>query len=1095
MPYLRAVKRDWLAFQLVAFLAVSIFLGYPMYGQVVGATLSGTVKDPSGAIVPQAQVLIKNVATGINTAVTSNSDGFYAAPNLLPGAYEVAASARGFATAVQPQITLTVGAQQVLNFTLTVGQVSEKIQVTGIAPAVELASSSIGAVVDAKRIVDLPLNGRDWTSLATLEPGVNALYNQIATGATTTRGNRGVGNELTISGTRPQSNNYRLDGISVVDYANGSPGSVIGVTLGVDAIAEFSVLTTNYSAEYGRTSGGVVNATTKSGTNQIHGDAYWFLRDGKLDARNYFDSSTSEKPPFHRNQFGASVGGPILKDKTFFFFNYEGFRQDLSNTTVANVLSQDARNGILHNADGTTTTIAVDPSVKPFFGLYPLPNAGIIGPGDTGIFKTAEQATTTANFYTARIDHRISNRDSIFGTWAHDNASDTTPDAFRDGIFGNTSSGQILALEETHTFNPSFVNSTRGGYRRVVVHGGEVTVALNPLITDVSLGTFPGLPTPQISVPGLTDFTTAGVGPYTGDTYVWNSYQAYDDAFLTKGQHSIKIGFAFERMQTTHQLASRPTGGFNFGSIEGFLTNQPTKFRGQLPSTNSRRRARQDLFGVYLQDDWHVRPNLTLNLGLRYEAVTVPTETHNQLVNLQTFTSPPPGHLGSPYFNNPTLHNFEPRVGFSWDPFHNGKTAVRGAFGVYDILPLNNIFIQTESQSAPFSEVLAEKGLAPGSFPKGPGEGTTTISPTQLRTNLIDPNPPRNYVMLWNLNVQRQLTPSITAMVGYVGNHGVHMENISDDDNLVIPELTPQGYLWPSPAGSGTILNPTVGAVRGIFWDGDALFNGLEVGVRKSMSHGFQVQGSYTWGKSIDTGSSISLGNTYTNSITSLLWFCDRCRRGLSDFNIAHSLVINYIWDVPTPKNLGAISSHILGGWQVGGLITAQTGIPFTPLIGGDPLGTNNTESFAYPNRLTGPGCGSAVNSGNPSNYVKLNCFGLPMASGSLDCSPFGAPAAPISGTCANLLGNVGRNSVIGPGLATFDFSLFKNNYIKRISESFNVQFRAEFFNLLNRPNFAAPINNSTFFDSNGNPVGGAGAVDHTSTTAREIQLALKVIW
>jgi len=1081
-----------LAFWLLPFFSIGIFFSCPTYGQVAGATLSGTVKDPTGAIVPRTQIIVKNVATDVNTSATTNSDGFYVVPNLLPGTYDVTATASGFAKAVHSSVTLTVGAQQILNFVLTVGQVTEKIEVAATAPAVELASSSTGGVVDSKSIVELPLNGRDWTQLATLQPGVNAITSlQIAPGATTTRGNRGIGNEVSISGTRPQSNNYRLDGISIVDYANGSPGSVLGVTLGVDAIAEFSVLTSNYSAEYGRTSGGVVNAVTRSGTNQIHGDAYWFLRNKSLDASNYFDVT---KPPFHRNLFGASVGGPIRKDKTFFFANYEGFRQDVSNTTIANVPSQDARNGILHNADGTTTTVTVDPLVKPYFGLYPLPNAGLVGTGDTGLFKTADLATTTENFYTVRIDQKFSPRDSVFGTWVNDNGSDTTPDVFQDGIFGNKSLGQMLGGEETHVFSPSVVNSIRGGWRRTVVHAAEGLKAINPLINDPALGTFPGLPTPQLSVTGLTDFTTAGVGAYTGDTYVWNSIQAYDDAFLTRGKHSVKVGFAFERMQTHHQLASRPTGSFNFGSLLDFLINQPKKFRGQLPSTNSARTAHQYLAGGYVQDDWRLRPNLTLNLGLRYEAVTVPTEAQNKLVNLETFTSPPPGHLGSPYFNNPTQRNFEPRVGFAWDPFRNGKTAVRGAFGFYDILPLNMVFIQTESQSAPFSEVLAEKGLAPGSFPKGPGE-VTTISPTQLRTNLIEPNPHRNYIMHWNLNVQRELASTVTATIGYVGNNGVHMENISDDDNLVLPTLTPQGYLWPSPAGSGTIINPTVGAVRGIFWDGDALYNALQVGVIKRMSQGLQVQGSYTWGKSIDTGSSISLGNTYVNSITSLLWFCNKCRRGLSDFNIEHTFVANYIWDVPTPKRWGGVGSYVLGGWQLGGILSAQSGLPFTPLIGGDPLGTNNTESFAYPDRLHGAGCGSAVNPGNPSNYVKLNCFGLPMASGSLNCSPFGAPSAPIAGTCANLLGNVGRNSVIGPGLVTFDFSVFKNNYIRKISESFNVQFRAEFFNILNRPNFAVPVDNSTFFDSNGGPVGAAGAVDKTSTTARQIQLALKVIW
>jgi hypothetical protein len=1089
MPNLRAVKRDWLAFQLVAFLAVSIFLGCPMYGQVVGATLSGTVKDPSGAIVPHAQISIKNMATGISTAATTNSDGFYATPNLLPGTYEVAASAQGFATGVQPLVTLTVGAQQVLNFVLTVGQISQKVEVTGMAPAVELASSTVGAVVDEKSIVDLPLNGRDWTLLATLQPGVNIVPSQPPNAAVNGRGSKGYGTQLTISGTRPQTNNYRLDGISIVDYAGGSPGSALGVALGVDAIAEFSVLTSNYSAEYGRTSGGVVNAITKSGANQFHGDAYWFLRDRKLDARNYFDTT---KPPFHRNQFGASLGGPIQKDKTFFFFDYEGFRESLGTSNVDLVPSADARNGIIHNADGTTTTITVDPLVKPFFGFYPLPNAGPVGLGNTGTLLLSTNSSSNENFYTFRIDQKFSEKDSVRGSYFYDPATIDTPDPLNNSLVGNSTGRQMIALEETHLFSPSLINSARVGFSRINAHIDLSLKAINPLINDVSLGAFPGLPAPIVRVPGLTDFGGGGVGNITGDHVVWNSYQAYDDAFLTKGRHSIKVGFAFERMQSYLLVPSRATGNFKFGSLVDFLTNQSAKFQGQVPGTLSPRRMRQSLFGGYLQDDWRLRPNLTLNLGLRYEMVTVPTEVDNKLVNLRTFTTLPPGHLGSPYFDNPTLHNFEPRVGFSWDPFHNGETAVRGAFGIFDVLPLNYEFSNGEEHSAPFTQLLSLNHTPPGSFPGGAAAGAV-IDPSNLQTVSIEFAPPRNYVMIWNLDIQRQLTPNTTVVVGYVGNRGVHMQNRADDVNLVLPTATPQGYLWPSPAGSGTIINPAAGDIRGIYWDGNARYDALQVGALKKMSHGFQAQGSFTWGKGIDTGSASVIGNPFTNSISSPFWFCAICRRGLSDFNIGRTLVINYLWDVPIPKNWGAIPSHVLGGWEVGGIFTAEDGIPFTPLIGGDPLGLNSGDPFAYPNRLSGPGCGSAVNSGNPSNYVKLNCFALPVAPASLAarCTPF--PGVP--GTCENLLGNVGRNSVIGPGLVTFNFSLFKNNYIKTISESFNLQFRAEFFNILNRPNFAVPVDNSTFFDANGNTVGAAGAVDKTSTTSRQIQLALKVIW
>jgi Carboxypeptidase regulatory-like domain/TonB dependent receptor/TonB-dependent Receptor Plug Domain len=1061
--------------------------------QVTGATLSGTVTDTSGAAIPQARVSIRNVATGIVTAVTSNSDGFYSAPNLVPGNYEMSFSAQGFATTVQTGVPLTVGRQQVLNVTMKVGEVAQKVEVSGSVPTVELASSTLGAEVGSNTIVELPLNGRDWTQLATLQPAVSSIYTQRPADASGARGSRGFGNQMSISGTRPQLNNYRLDGISIVDYAGGAPGSVLGLSLGVDAVQEFSVLTSNYSAEYGRTSGGVINAVTRSGNNELHGDAYWFIRDEDFDARNYFDNSIA---PFHLDQFGGSLGGPIQKDKTFFFIDYEGIREDLGETVVDLVPSPDARNGIIHNADGTTTTLTVNPLVKPFLGLYPLPNAGLVGLGNTGDFDAANAALSVGNFGTVRIDRKFSDKDNVSGTWFIDRALNDLPDALNDVLIGNTSARQMISLQETHTFSSSFVNTVRGGFSRVSVEDQVNLSAINPLITDTSLGAFAGLPAPQLNVTGLTGFIGGGVGAFTGDAIAWNSFQAYDDAFVTKGVHSLKFGFAFERMQHNFSMPSGPTGKFSFGSLTDFLTNQPSSFSGQIPGTLGPRHVRQSLFGGYLQDDWRLRTNLTLNLGLRYEAVTVPTEIHGELVSLPTFESLPPGHLGSPYFQNPTLHNFEPRLGFAWDPFRNGKTSVRGAFGIFDALPLNYEFFEAEAFSAPFLEILTLENLPPGSFPVVNVPAQIPLS--ELQSASIQNNPSRNYVMIWNLNVQRQLTPSTVATIGYVGNHGVHMLNREDDVNSVLPTLTPEGYLWPSPIGSGTRLNPNVGDIRGEYWDGNAEYDALEVEVSKKMSHGFQMQGSYTWGKGIDTGSASVIGDPFTNSISSLYFFCEKCRRGLSDYNIGQTFVFNYMWNLPTPRIGGAFGSNALGGWELGGIFTAETGVPITPTIGGDPLGLESNDPFDYPTRLTGPGCsGNPVNPGNPANYIKLSCFTLPTASPSIaaQCVPFGAPAAPIPGTCANLVGNAGRNSVIGPGLVDLDMSVFKNNYIRKISETFNLQFRAEFFNVLNRANFETPFHNNALFDANGNPVGGAGSINGTSTPAREIQFALKAIW
>src|ERR1700730_9785186 len=342
-------------------LAITGLFSGPIYAQVAGATLNGTVSDASGSGVPNANVSIKNTATGVVRDVSTDSDGFYSAPNLLPGVYEITVSAAGFSTAVQTGLTLTVGAVRALNIPLKIGHATEKVEVTAIAPDVQLASSALSAEVDSTTERELPLNGRDWTQLATLQPGVTGV--RVEAGASN-RGNRGYGTLLSISGHQPFENNYRINGVSINDYSNGSPGSSLGVNLGVDAVQEFSVLTSNYSAEYGRASGGVINGITKSGTNQFHGDAYYFIRDKIFDAKNYFDDISKPIPPFHRDQFGASGGAPIIKNKTFIFFDYEGIRQRKSDTFSNTVPSAEAR-GIGPNGQPTVAIVNGSPLPGP----------------------------------------------------------------------------------------------------------------------------------------------------------------------------------------------------------------------------------------------------------------------------------------------------------------------------------------------------------------------------------------------------------------------------------------------------------------------------------------------------------------------------------------------------------------------------------------------------------------------------------------------------------------------------------------------------------------------------------------------------------
>jgi hypothetical protein len=450
---------------------------------------------------------------------------------------------------------------------------------------------------------------------------------------------------------------------------------------------------------------------------------------------------------------------------------------------------------------------------------------------------------------------------------------------------------------------------------------------------------------------------------------------------------------------------------------------------------------------------------------------TVPNEEHNQLATL-VFGSQQLRN-GGPFFQNPTLRDFAPVVGAAWDPFGDQKTVLHASFGQYDVLPLTSLFSLIAILSAPFNLQGSSTAVPAGSFPNGLYQSLAAGGP---RAEFIQQNPKRSYVFQWNFAVQRQLMPTVTVEGGYMGSHGVHLPLIENDINAVLPAgITSSGYLWPVPVGSGAKPWPAWGSVIGVLWPVSSAYDALNARLQKRFGHGLLVQASYTWSKSLDSGSN-SLPTAYTNTVSNLPYFDPRLRRSVSDFDVPQMLVVNGTWEVPGLKRPGNAAAWLLSGWQLGTLLQLNSGLPFTPTIAGDPLGLTSVQRYDFPDRLNLPGCGNPVNPGNASAYVRLSCFAAP------------APAT--------RLGDAGRNVARSPGLIDWDASLSKNIPMARFSDSFRIQFRFEMFNALNHTNFSPPTASSLqLFTQALTPIASAGNLTSTSTTSRQLQFALKVLW
>jgi hypothetical protein len=1158
-------KSIGVGFAAVVSFALVFFGAVSMHAQVAGGTFTGRVTDASGSIIANAQVAAKNAATGVIATTTTNASGIYTLPNLLPATYEITVTATGFATLVQSGVTLTVGAQQELNFTLQVGNVTQRIQVTAEVPAMELSSSELSGTVESAAIVELPLNGRDWASLATLQPGVASVRTQAV--VTQPGGHaRGLGMQLTINGNRPTQNVYRLNGIIVNDYSNAGPGNVLGANLGVDAIQEFSVLTNNYSAQYGFTSGGVINAINRSGTNTFHGSVYEFLRNSALDASDFFANANSlAKPQFRRNQFGGSAGGPIKKDRIFVFGDYEGIRQSKGVPTTANTPSQAARDGIINDSTGAPlfspvtlascqiqnpnsivpkpgqSNICVDTNTLAFINaFFPLPST-LSGPANnSGRYTFIGHQTVTENYGTERVDIHLSDHDTLDSSYYYDHSNWGRPDALNNQLQGFVISRWALSAEETHIFSPAVANTVRFGFNTSGVLNPSL-VALNPKMTDTTYGMTSSLLAPTISgvaagagVAGLSQFRT--LQPNGSQDLAVHMYEVFDDAVFTVGNHNLKFGGDFLRDTVDSVLTGQTNGTVGFANLTNMLKNIPGKVQGPTVSpfvhglTPHTMGAK--IFGAYFQDDWRVRPGLTLNLGLRYEMQTIPAEALGKIANLPLLTTNPGACVANPdgtpnvtacsgfnfvtFTSNPTKRNIDPRIGFAWDPFGDGKTAVRGGGGVFDVLPLPFMVALNNVQTSPFQPKTVFTPAA-YTFPRGIGTallagGGATPATSQTTWNYVEPAPKRNYVLQYNLNIQRQITPSTSLTVAYAGSRGIHNPFQTDELNTVFPYKTSAGWLFPNPVGSavinpaptsivsGQLINPNVGSIQSTIWQSQSWYNSLQVEVEKRMSHGFQIQGSFTWGKTLDTSSGSFAGDNFASNITPTIpWWDLRIIKGPSDFNVGRNLVINGLWNIPTPASFSGPAAWLAKGWELGGVFTVSDGVPLWPLDGieGDPMGQLNSEPLAIPSLASG--C-TPKNLVQPKNvqYFKASCFINAVAPSQAfysAASPMGCDKTFAYPTCINLLGTLGRNVITGPGLINLDASIVKDTHISKISEKFDIQFRAEFFNIANHTNFAPPVNNLEAFDNTGAPVDGFGVITDQQVSSREIQFGLKFSW
>jgi hypothetical protein len=1021
-----------------------VALGVNAFAQT-NSTLAGDIKDASGGTIAGAKVSARNLETGLTLSTTSGDEGRFIFPGLPVGAYEIRADFSGFKHYVYDRINLTVNETAVLNIVMEVTSLDSEVTVSADAALVNTRTQELSYLVGERSIRELPLNGRNYTDLALLQPGVISYPNRDGGSVVA----HGLG--TSINGQDPRSNVYLLDGTPQNDFTNGPAGSAAGTALGIETIREFRVETNAYGAEFGRNSGGQINVVTKSGTNDFHGSLYELHRNDNFDARNFFDSA--RKPEFKRNQFGGSIGGPITRGRTFFFFGLEALRENLGRTISTVVPDANARLGILP-AGGN---VAVSPVIRPYLDEFPLPNGPNLG-GGLAAYNFGFSQQVRQNFLQGRIDYNRSARNQFFGRYTFDDAAQQLPTDFPQFPRAFLSRNQFFTGEYRNVFSASTLNTFRIGFSRTRV-GQDVeantTQALQPFVPGRDM-------IGNIDIAGIPRF-----GPQTSvNVKLTQNVFGFEYGLVhSRGRHLIKAGALVERYQDNMVNPTFGLGIFTFANLRDFLTNRAQRFVGLTPNGALDRYWRFTLFGLYAQDTIRVNSRLSVNVGLRYEASTMPVDIYGRdsaLINLSD-RAPTVG----PLYQNPTLKNLSPRVGFAWDVFGNGKTSVRGGYGVYfNTNNQQNLIVTVTNPPATPRIIINNPTFPVPPFALGIGN---TIRPVQYDLD----NP---YVQVWNLNVQREVWFDTVVTLGYAGSRGVHLLR-SGDVNIPTPQTLadgtlffPPGQLRPNTAFSTIELKSS---------DGNSWYNALVFEVRKRWSRGFQIQSSYTFSRNIDTTQASTFFSDATNGTTNAFPEFPglNYNKGLADYHAKHNWVVNFVWEIPFARNLKGLAGALLDGWQLAGIGQARSGNPLTLFVQ-----RNRSRSQWSPS--IGPGLGldrpsfapgrtadDAV-TGDPNRYFDPTAFVLQPA-----------------GT----LGNMGRGALAGPNLRTFDLSALKNIRWSRLGDATRIQFRVEAFNLFNRTNFSIPsLLAFSGVDGEG-PLPSLGRIRSTVTTSRQIQLGLRI--